>query len=152
MLNLSKTETEILEVHIEFARVMETIWRSGRSHSAGDYIRPTIPNGFELECTTGGQTGSREPRWPITAGITRNDGSAIWTARTFSTNATDTISSVNLETPLGISTGSVITSGTEVSFLISSGVNGSCYTVSVEVSTNAGEILEQKIEIIIDGD
>lgn len=147
-----KTESEVWVREVEFARVLEHVWRYGSEYDSGDYVRPSLPNGYEYECTTAGQTGSKEPRWPRTVGGTVTDGSAIWTARAFGTNGTDTISSVSVSGSSGITVGAVATDGTKVSYTISGGEDGSRYTISCEVTSSSGENIEHKTKVEIDGD
>ena len=127
--------------------MLETIWRSGRVHGLADYVRPSVPNGFEYECTAAGQTGAREPRWPVTVAGTITDGSVEWTARAYSTNGSDTIASVAGSADTGLTIASVTYDGTEVTFTLSGGTVGEWYIVSIEVTTTQGEVLEQKLKV-----
>ena len=111
-----------------------------------------IGNGFEYECTTGGQTSPTEPKWPTTVAGTVTDGSVTWTARAFSTNATDTISSANVNAPTGVTAGTPVVDGSLVIVAMYGGTNGQCHIISVEASTSAGELFEEKIELVISGD
>lgn len=151
METLNKTETEIIKVKYDFRRLLEYTWEPGAAYDSGDYVRPTNANGFEYECTTGGQTGRREPRWPTTVAATVTDGSVTWTARAFSTNATDTLSSVNLEAPSDLTLGTSTIDGSRAIFTVSGGDFGGCYIVSVEGTTSAGEVLEEKLQVRITG-
>ena len=42
-------------------------------------IIPTVENGRHYICTTAGTSGSTEPTWPSTTGVTVNDGTVVWT-------------------------------------------------------------------------
>lgn len=152
MKTITKTETEVLKIEIEYARALEITWRPGTSYSTSTYVRPTTPNGYEYECTSGGQSATTEPLWPRTVAETVSDGSVTWTARAFSTNATDTISSVNIESPAGITVGTPNTSGTVVDFTVSGGTSPVTYEVSCEVTSSGSEVIEEKIEVVIGGD
>ena len=55
--------------------------------SLGDTVIPATPNGRIYKCTTGGTTGSGEPTWPVTAGGTVADGTAVWTEQTIDLEA-----------------------------------------------------------------
>lgn len=46
------------------------------------YTVPATLNGRLYKCTTAGTTGSGEPTWPVTAGGTVTDGTAVWTEQT----------------------------------------------------------------------
>lgn len=50
--------------------------------TSGQYTVPATLNGRLYKCTTGGTTGSGEPTWPVTAGGTVTDGTAVWTEQT----------------------------------------------------------------------
>jgi hypothetical protein len=151
METLPKTETEIVKVKYDFRPLLEYIWEPGAAYDAADYVRPTAANGFEYECTTGGQSGSREPRWPTTVAATVTDGSITWTARAFGTNATDTLSNVNLEASDDLTLGTPNIDGSRVTFTVSGGDLGGCYVVSIEGTTSAGEVLEEKLQVQITG-
>jgi hypothetical protein len=47
----------------------------------GTFVRPTVPNGFVYEVTTGGTTGASEPVWPVIAGNTIVSGTVTFTTR-----------------------------------------------------------------------
>lgn len=142
---IQKTAGETIEPTFEAARILETVWRAGRFQSTSDYVRPLRANGFEFECTTGGQTGRSEPRWPIVVGGTVVDGSVTWTARAFATNATDTIDTVTIDAETGITVGAAQVSGTEISFQISGGTAGQHYLITLVITTAAGEVLRHDI-------
>lgn len=50
--------------------------------TSGQYTVPATLNGRLYKCTTAGTTGSGEPTWPVTAGGTVTDGTAVWTEQT----------------------------------------------------------------------
>lgn len=50
--------------------------------TSGQYTVPATLNGRLYKCTTSGTTGSGEPTWPVTAGGTVTDGTAVWTEQT----------------------------------------------------------------------
>jgi len=152
MHHYTKTETEIIKIKCDFRKALEYDWSPSTAYDSGDYVRPSIGNGFEYECTTGGQTSPREPVWPTTVAGTVTDGSITWTARAFSTNATDTISSANVEVSSGLVAGSPVVDGSVVIVAVSGGSSGGCYIVSIEATTSAGEVIEEKIQVVISGD
>lgn len=47
-----------------------------------DTVIPAAPNGRMYRCTTAGTTAAGEPAWPVTAGGTIADGTAVWTEMT----------------------------------------------------------------------
>ncbi len=50
--------------------------------TSGQYTVPATLNGRLYKCTTAGTTGAGEPTWPVTAGGTVTDGTAVWTEQT----------------------------------------------------------------------
>jgi hypothetical protein len=50
--------------------------------TSGQYTIPATLNGRLYRCTTAGTTGAGEPTWPVTAGGTVTDGTAVWTEQT----------------------------------------------------------------------
>lgn len=152
MKSISKSETENLNIEVEFARVLEYTWRAGTSYSLTDYVRPDAPNGFEYECTNAGQSASIEPEFPTTIGATIDDGSVEWTCRDFGTNGTDTISSQSVAAETGLTISNASATSTVVAFNASGGTNGNAYVVSVEATTAGGKVFEQKLKIVIRGD
>jgi len=56
-------------------------WKATRDYVVNNYVQPVTPNGdFSYRCTTAGTSGESEPTWPVVAGQTVNDGTAVWTA------------------------------------------------------------------------
>jgi len=149
MNRLSKTETEVFEAEFDFSRRLESIWQPGRVYALNDYVRPRTPNGYEYKCTTGGQGRSTEPVWPVPAGQTVSDGSAVWTAEAFTDIATATISSVNMVSPAGITVAAPATVGSSVKVVISGGTAGVTYVVSCEITTSENEVIEEKLTVFI---
>ena len=159
MKSITKTETEVLKIEFEYARALETKWRSGTGYSVGAYVRPSVPNGFEYECTNAGQSSVREPSWPTTVAASPaasssivTDGSVEWTCRDFGTNATDTISSVSITAETGLTISGITNGSTTTQFNVSAGSRGNSYVVSVEATSSASEVIEDKIRITVSGD
>ena len=57
-------------------------WVAGVVHALDAVIAPVSPNGFVYKATVAGTTGTAEPAWPLTAGLTVVDGTVTWTAVT----------------------------------------------------------------------
>jgi len=49
-------------------------WVAKTSHGLLNYIIPVTPNGYCYECTIPGVSGTYEPVWPTTPGLTVSDG------------------------------------------------------------------------------
>ena len=54
-------------------------WVLTTVYALGDYVLPTVPNGYRYECTTAGTSAGAEPTWPTTIALTVADGTAVWT-------------------------------------------------------------------------
>ncbi len=149
-----KTETEIWTAEVEFGRSLEFTWAGGKDYAVNDVRRPTRPNGWEYKVTTAGQSSKREPVWKVGAGKSVTDGGVTWLSQPVSTDGRDSIESVNLETPTGITTANEAFSGTVVTFDISGGTydaDADPYEIGVEVTTVAGEVIEKKVFVEITG-
>lgn len=144
MNSVSKTVDEVLVLGFEFARELETVWRPGEEYATTDpdYVRPTVPNGFEYECTNTGQSGFDEPVWPLTVDSTVDDGSVEWTARAFGANATDTISARTVTAQAGLTVDSSSIDGTKVVVTVSGGTLSKDYELSCKITTAGGETIE----------
>jgi len=57
-----------------------TAWTTATVIAAGDYLRPTTPNGRRYYASTAGTThATTEPTWPTGAAATVADGTVVWT-------------------------------------------------------------------------
>jgi len=59
-------------------------WTASHTYALGDIAIPTTNNGFWYECTTAGTSGTTEPTWPTTEGLTVTDNTVVWTCRSSS--------------------------------------------------------------------
>jgi len=57
-------------------------WTAG-SYAEGDLVTPTVWNGWQYECVSGGTSGESEPTWWAGEGATGADGGVVWVARQF---------------------------------------------------------------------
>ena len=152
--SLEKTETEAYAVKFKCARELEYayLWQPGDVYAIDDYVRPTRSNGFAYKATTAGQSANSEPRWPKALAQTKPDGSITWQTVAVDANSSDSIASVNIPTVTGITIGTAAISGTDVLFDVSGGENGRHYEISVEITTSAGQVFEEKITVSIVGE
>jgi len=60
-----------------------TAWVASTAYALGAEVVPTEgkENGFRYVCTSAGTSGTVEPVWPTTEGMTITDGTATWTTR-----------------------------------------------------------------------
>ena len=74
------------KVELDFYDLVVNARLGNERVDSGEFVRPSIPNGFSYECTVPGTTGAREPFWKTTIGETVRDGSVTWTCRAAETN------------------------------------------------------------------
>lgn len=55
-------------------------WASGVPYNVGDYVKPTVANGFIYKVTLAGTTGGTEPTWTLTEGNTVTDNTVTFLA------------------------------------------------------------------------
>lgn len=65
-------------------------WLPNQNYVAGDFVRPTVPNGFEYRATNSGKTNSVEPAWPAGLGVTVSDTNGVDPGVFWSTEASGT--------------------------------------------------------------
>jgi hypothetical protein len=145
----SKGANEVIPYEFEFLSALETVWHPKEIKSATQYVRPTVGNGYEYECTDGGLTGTEEPDWPETIGGTVDDGTVEWTCRDFGSNATDSISTHQATADSGITVDSSSVLGTVVTVTLSGGTLGMTYDVRCRIVTTAGQTYEELLRVTI---
>jgi hypothetical protein len=138
----AKDPGERLDYGVDFERALARLWARGASYSIGVRVRPTRANGFEYECTTPGQTASREPEWPASAGATVTDGSAGWICRALTTGSLTTALS---GTPTWTADSAITVSSETVASqmaiaFLAGGVDGQDYTVMITAPCADGTI------------
>jgi hypothetical protein len=110
-------------------------WSPNEQYEIGEFIWPTKPDGFVLECTTAGRSGSKEPRWK-SVGVDQpmNDGSAIFTLRVPTLTSgvqaigDPRVGSMSPATGLEV-TGLVVSENTKILVDYTGGEAGKSYTV-----------------------
>ncbi len=145
----TKRASERITYRIDFARTLERRWLPGVEYDADDYVRPTMPNGFEYRATTDGQTEHEEPNWPQEIGATVQSGSVTFICEALLGNASDSIANQSIVADPGISVAGSSVEGTVVNVTLLGGTASNQYTVLVQITTNAGEILEEKLQITV---
>lgn len=60
-----------------------TTWTTSRAYARGDFVRPTVNNGYCYQVTSAAGTShaATEPTWPTTVGLTVTDNGITWTCR-----------------------------------------------------------------------
>lgn len=152
MFRFEKTETENYSAKFNTARLLEYKWTQGNEYAVNDHVRPSRATGFAYKATTGGQSAFREPKWPTTLAGTVTDGSVTWEAVAVDANSTDSPASVNLVAPAGVTVGLAVIDGMWISVPISGGTKGRTYEISVEITTSASEVFEEKLEVYVKGE
>ena len=84
-------------MEIDCFRFCAKFWQANCQVDTGMQIRPSVPNGYALECTVAGTTGGREPRWLTTLDATVPDGSAIWKVVAAESNGINPLSAPTAE-------------------------------------------------------
>jgi len=56
------------------------VWQKAHGYGVGNFISPTVSNGFTFVCTQAGTSGNTEPNWgsPPTVGAITNDNTVKW--------------------------------------------------------------------------
>jgi len=140
---------EVIVYEVDLRRQLEKLWEPERTYQLGEYRRPDPPNGFEYECTQAGDSGSHRPNWVAKSGEVVADGSAQWTARPASDQATDTISSASFSFDDNVTVVSESNSSTVATVKLTSTVVGS-YTGELTVETVGGETIVVDLQISVE--
>ncbi len=145
----TKRPNETITYQVEFARALENTWHAGYEYDVTDYVRPTVVNGFEYECTNPGQSSQAEPDWPAIIDTVFEDGSVTWTCRDFTGSASDSISSRLVTADPGVTIETDTIEDTRISFTVSGGSNGMAYKIRIEVTTAAGDVYEEQVRLVV---
>ena len=85
---------------IDLSLFCASVWRARAVYPAAARVRATRLGGFEYEAQVGGQTASREPRWPKSDAAVQTDGGVTWISRPISNQSLQkVITSVTWEAP-----------------------------------------------------
>lgn len=152
---LQKTESESIQIEVDFRPWLELQWYPGTYQDIDDVRRPSEPNGHEYKCTLAGYTGAEEPDefkdQKPSVGQIFVDGGVRWVTQRASTEGQDAIASISISTDAGLTVGSSSYSGNLVLATVSGGTEGNQYEVSFEITTAAGWVYEKKETINIYG-
>ena len=147
-----KTEVERKPWTIDYSRFLSRFWAPGTVFNADVRVRPRTPTGFQY-VSSGGQSGSREPRWTdLTLGGEFEDGSITWTAEAIGNEsliATLALSTWTAEAPMTVDTDSMVNTGgvQTTSVQMVGGTLGTTYDVTNTVTLSTGAIEESIVEV-----
>lgn len=68
-----------------------TTWAPSTEYALNDVVLPSTDNGFCYICSDAGTSGTTEPVWEVTEGLTNTDGTAVWTCRVLGRGALNNI-------------------------------------------------------------
>ena len=148
--SIRKTVSEVYRIEIDFEPALEYVWQPNKSYTAGDHVRPSIGNGSHYRASQAGRSGTMQPNWPAAGGTVADDrGSLVWTHAPAGRESRDEINSIKIEASPGLSVSGQSRSETDVSFLISGGVEAQSYEISVKVTTDRAEVIEHKLRVTV---
>ena len=85
LVNSAVSARKTIEEEVEGAALLHLTaltpagWVTATAKALGAAVTPTVANGRVYVCTTAGTTGATEPVWPVVAGGTVTDGTAVFT-------------------------------------------------------------------------
>ena len=128
-----KDPAEALDYSVEFIAHAARYREPNTDYNTSTKVQPKRATGLEYNASTGGRTGTDEPRWPTTVAQTVTDGSVIWTAAAISTaSLTRTLSSATWTADTGLTVSGQALQGTKSTATISGGTLGQTYLVRVD--------------------
>jgi len=135
------------EYAIDARAAVTVVARRSWPYTLGAIAKDQLDSGFYFECTTAGHTARNYPsEWARSAGMTTNDGSAVWTVRHPSDAGLPTISSITFETT-GLTVSAISTDEGIASFLAVGGTAGERYEVTAHIGWSTGE--ETDLTVVI---
>jgi len=121
---------ETLDYSAEFSGHCSRLREPDTDYATGTRVRPARANGFQYNASTGGRTGTNEPRWPASIGATVQDGSVTWTCEAISdASLKRTVTTAAWTADAGITVGTTATAGTKSTALLSGGTLGQRYLI-----------------------
>lgn len=134
---------EVLTYGFDFGQECARIRRADETYATNTRVRPGQRNGFQYNASTGGRSGTREPRWPTTVGATVQDGSVTWTCEAVSNASLErTVSGTPAWTAdTGLTVASPSVNGEIALAAISGGTLGQQYMVRCAATLSDGNVL-----------
>jgi hypothetical protein len=130
MIEFEQHVDETLDYSVNFAGHCVRVREPDTDYAENIVVQPKRATGLQYRATTGGRSGTKEPRWPLTAALTVTDGTVVWTAEATSEDSLRrTLDSVSWAADTGLTVGSASSSGVVSTALISDGVAGQSYEV-----------------------
>lgn len=132
MQTFEQDPADVLPYEVDFTAECARVRKPDTDYATSTRVRPAKSNGMQYNASTGGRTGSQEPRWPTTIGATVADGSVTWTAETAGSQSLErTLSSASWNADTGLTVAGQATSGNSASAKLSGGTLGQSYLVRV---------------------
>lgn len=136
MREFEQDPSETLDYSVDFESHCARYREPNTDYSTSTKVRPVRSTGFQYNASTGGRTGTDEPRWPKTVGGTVVDGSVTWTCEALASSSLQrTVSGTPTWTAdTGVTVASQSVSGTKGTALLSGGTEGQRYMVRVQAT------------------
>lgn len=127
--DLVKDPAESRTFDVDFYAKCVNGWRPNEEVSAGEYMRPSVPNGFAYLVTVAGATGTKEPFWPKVIDETVPNGSATFQCKAAGANGINTITSpAVVSDPAGLTVTAVsVQEFRKIRCTVAGGVDGQMY-------------------------
>jgi len=136
-----KDPADKLDYAVDFEGAITNRVMRGRNYSLTMRVRPSKATGYEYECTTAGQTGWREPKFPMTIGATVVDGSVVWTCRALSNaSLSTTVASTPTWSAPGLTLSGETLIGQRAIAYIEGGEDGQDYSIVVTATMADGSV------------
>jgi hypothetical protein len=126
---LVKDPAEARTFDVDFYAKCVQLWRPNEQVSVGEFMRPSVPNGFAYRVTNAGTTGAKEPLWPKVIDQTIPSGSATFECSTAVAQGLNAITSPAVTSdPAGLTVTAVSVQETrKIRCTVSGGLDGQDY-------------------------
>lgn len=149
---LYKNPSDVRQLEVDFYSKCAALWKANEDTTLNEYALPTRPNGFAYQVTVAGRTGTDEPRWPTSIGVTVVNGSTTYQCAAAGTNGISAISSPSVTSdPSGLTISGVAVSETrKIVLTVSGGVLGSEYDLVYAFTLNGvARESRQKVHVLL---